>query len=142
VIRRLVRDLNMPVQIEVCPTVREPDGLAMSSRNARLSAVERDRATALRSALATVQVLASAGKTDVATLVAAAHDELADPLVRVDYFEIVNPDTLEPIDSLDGPALALVAARLGQTRLIDNLMLSVPTSSRPPAAAGSTMRSD
>jgi pantoate--beta-alanine ligase len=62
--------------------------------------------------------------------------------VRLEYFVIVDPDTLEPITNLDGPALALVAARLGQTRLIDNQMLSVPTSSRPPAAAGSTMRSD
>jgi pantoate--beta-alanine ligase len=142
VIRRLVRDLNIPVQIEICPTVREPDGLAMSSRNALLSAADRHRATALSSALATTQVLAAAGETDTATLIGAARAELADPHVRVEYFQIVDPDTLEPITSMDGPALALVAAVVGQTRLIDNQMLSIPASSRPSVTAGSNQRSD
>jgi pantoate--beta-alanine ligase len=142
VIRRLVSDLNMPVQVEICPTVREPDGLALSSRNAHLSPAERDRATALSQALATAQVLVAAGETDVSTIVAAADAELEDPQVRVEYFQIVNPETLEPITSMDGPALALVAAWVGQTRLIDNQLLSVPTSSRPPVAAGSNTRSD
>jgi pantoate--beta-alanine ligase len=142
VIRRLVRDLNIPVQVEICPTVREPDGLALSSRNARLSATERDRATALYQALATAQVLVAAGETDVSTIVAAADAELEDPQVRVEYFQIVNPETLVPITSVGGPALALVAAWVGQTRLIDNQLLSVPTSSRPPVAAGSNTRSD
>ena len=142
VIRRLVRDLNLPVKIEICPTVREPDGVAMSSRNARLSPAERERATALNSALVTAQVLVAAGETDVAVLLAAARAELADPYVRVEYFQIVNPTTLEPLTSLDGPALALVAAWVGQIRLIDNRMLSVPTSSRPPAVAGSATSSD
>ncbi|HWE58262.1 MAG TPA: pantoate--beta-alanine ligase [Solirubrobacteraceae bacterium] len=142
VIKRLVRDLNIPVQIEVCPTIREPDGLALSSRNARLSPPERARALALHQALATAQVLVAAGETDVATLVAAAGSELADPQLRVDYFQIVNPETLVPIISVGGPALALVAAWVGETRLIDNQLLSVPTSSRPPAAAGSITRSD
>jgi pantoate--beta-alanine ligase len=142
VIRRLVRDLNIPVQVEICPTVREPDGLALSSRNARLSATERDRATALYQALATAQVLVAAGETDVSTIVAAADAELEDPQVRVEYFQIVNPETLVPITSVGGPALALVAAWVGQTRLIDNQLLSVPKSSRPPVAAGSNTRSD
>jgi pantoate--beta-alanine ligase len=142
VIRRLVRDLNMAVQIEVCPTVREPDGLAMSSRNAHLSPAERDRATALYQALATAQVLTAAGETDVATILAAAEAELEDPQVKVEYLQIVNPETLVPITSVGGPALALVAAWVGQTRLIDNQLLSVPTSSRPPVAAGSNTRSD
>ncbi|MGH2863466.1 MAG: pantoate--beta-alanine ligase [Solirubrobacteraceae bacterium] len=142
VIRRLVRDLNLAVQVEVCPTVREPDGLAMSSRNALLSPTERERATALHQALATAQVLVAAGETDVATIVAAASSELADPQLRLEYLQIVNPDTLMPLTSLGGPALALVAAWVGETRLIDNQMLSVPTSSRPPAAAGSSTRSD
>ena len=142
VIKQLVRDLNIPVQIEVCPTIREPDGLALSSRNARLSRSERARATALHQALATAQVLVAAGETDVATLVAAAGSELADPQLRVDYFQIVNPETLVPMTSVSGPALALVAAWVGETRLIDNQLLSVPTSSRPPAAAGSITRSD
>ena len=142
VIKQLVRDLNIPVRIEVCPTIREPDGLALSSRNARLSRSERARATALHQALATAQVLVAAGETDVATLVAAAGSELADPQLRVDYFQIVNPETLVPMTSVSGPALALVAAWVGETRLIDNQLLSVPTSSRPPAAAGSITRSD
>lgn len=142
VIKRLVRDLNMTVRIEICPTVREPDGLALSSRNARLSGPERQRATALYQALATTQVLVAAGETDVTTLTAAARSELADPQLRVEYFQIVNPETLVPITSVHGPALALVAAWVGDTRLIDNQMLSVPTSSRPPAAAGSKTRSD
>ena len=138
----MIRDLNMAVQIEICPTVREPDGLAMSSRNALLSPTDRQRATALNSALATTQLLTAAGETDAATLVAAARAELAVPHVRVEYLQIVNPDTLEPVASVDGPALVLVAAWVGQTRLIDNQMLSVPASSRPPAAAGSNTRSD
>lgn len=142
VIRRLVRDLNLPVQIEVCPTVREPDGLAMSSRNVLLGVADRQRARMLNRALAITQALAAAGETDTATLLAAARAELADPHVRVDYLEIVDPDTLKPISSVEGPALALVAAWVGQTRLIDNQVLSVPASSRPPAAAGSQTRSD
>jgi len=142
VIKRLVRDLNIAVQIEICPTVREADGLAMSSRNAHLSPSERQRATALYQALSTVQVLVAAGETDVEAILAAANAELEDPQVRVEYFQIVNPTTLVPITSVDEPALALVAAWVGQTRLIDNQLLSVPTSSRPPAAAGSNTRSD
>jgi pantoate--beta-alanine ligase len=142
VVKQLVRDLNLPVRIEVCPTVREADGLALSSRNARLSPSERQRAAALHQALATAQVLVAAGETDVATLVAAARSELADPQVRVEYFEIVNPETLAPITSVGGPALALIAAWVGDTRLIDNQLLSVSTSSRPPLAAGSHTRSD
>jgi pantoate--beta-alanine ligase len=142
VIKQLVRDLDMTVEVEVCPTVREPDGLALSSRNARLSATERRRATALHQALATAKVLVAAGETDVATILAAALPELDDPGIRVEYLQIVNPETLMPITSVGGPALALVAAWVGETRLIDNQMLSVPTSSRPPAAAGSNTRSD
>lgn len=137
VIRRLVRDLNLPVQVEVCPTVREPDGLAMSSRNVRLSPEERERATALSRSLAVAQTLIAAGEDDVARVLAAARAELESALLDTDYFEIVDPDTLAPLTSIGGPALALVAARVGETRLIDNRMLSVPTSSRPPVAAGS-----
>ncbi|MGH3050624.1 MAG: 4-phosphopantoate--beta-alanine ligase, partial [Gaiellaceae bacterium] len=137
VIRRLVRDLNLPVEIAVCPTVREPNGLALSSRNVLLSAADRTRAAALSHALATTQVLVAAGETDVQTLLAAARAELSDPQLQVDYFQIVNPETLAPITSLSEPALALIAAWVGATRLIDNQILSVPTSSRLPLAAGS-----
>lgn len=143
IVRRLVRDLNLPVQIEVCPTVREPDGLALSSRNRRLSADERERATALSRSLATAQALVAAGEADVATILAAADAELEHESLETDYFQIVNPATLEPINSISGPALALVAARVGEVRLIDNQTLSPgPTSSRPPVAAGSNTRSD
>jgi len=143
IIKQLVRDLNLPVEIEVCPTVREPDGLAMSSRNQRLSADERERATALSRALAAAQALVAAGETDVPTLLAAADAELEHGLVETEYFQIVNPATLEPINSISGPALALVAARVGQVRLIDSQTLSTdPTSSRPPLAAGSNTRSN
>lgn len=144
VIKHLVRDLNLPLEIEVCPTVREPDGLALSSRNLRLAPDDRVRAAALSHSLAAAQALVAAGETDVAVILAAALEELEDPLIQTEYFQIVNPATLEPINSISGPALALVAARVGQVRLIDNQTLSTnPTSSRPPAvAAGSNTRSD
>jgi pantoate--beta-alanine ligase len=143
VIKRLVRDLNLPLEIEVCPTVREPDGLALSSRNLHLAPDERVSATALSRSLATAQAVVEAGETDVETILAAAQAELEDPLIQVEYFQIVNPATLEPISNVSGPALALVAARVGQVRLIDNQTLSMdPTSSRPPVAAGSNTRSD
>lgn len=143
IIKRLVRDLNLPLEVEVCPTVREPDGLALSSRNLRLSPDERERATALSRSLAAAQALVATGETDVPTLLAAARAELEDGGVQTEYFQIVNPATLEPMNSISGPALALVAARVGQVRLIDNQTLSTdPTSSRPSVAAGSSTRSD
>ncbi len=142
VIRRLVRDLNMPVRVEVCPIVRERDGLALSSRNVRLTADERDRALALSRSLQAAAALVDAGELDAQTVIAAAHSELDAAPVETEYFAIVAPDTLEPLTAIDGPALALVAARVGDIRLIDNQLLSPdPTSSRPPVAAGSNMRS-
>ncbi len=143
VIRQLVRDLNLPVRIEVCPTVREPDGLAMSSRNLRLTSEERERAVALSRSLSVASTLVAAGETDVNTVLDAARTELDSAPVETDYLQIVNPQTLLPMTTIDGPALALVAARVGSTRLIDNQPLSPsPTSSRPPAAAGSNTRSN
>jgi pantoate--beta-alanine ligase len=142
VIRRLVRDLNMPVRIAVCPIVREPDGLALSSRNVLLTSDERDRALALSRSLQTAAAMVDAGERDTQTVIAAAHSELDAAPVETEYFAIVNPDTLAPLTAIDGPALALVAARVGDIRLIDNQLLSPdPTSSRPPVAAGSNMRS-
>ena len=142
VIRRLVRDLNMPVQIEVCPIVREPDGLALSSRNVRLTAGERDRALALSRSLQTAAMLVRAGELDAQTVIAAARSELDTAPVETEYFAIVDPDTLAPLSAIDGPALALVAARVGEIRLIDNQLLSPdPMSSRLPVAAGSNTRS-
>ncbi len=142
VIRRLVRDLNLPARIEVCPTIRESDGLAMSSRNARLSADQRPRAASLHRALEAVSALVSAGETDVEAVLFAARAELDGAGIELDYLQVVQPETLEPITSIEGPALALIAGRLGDIRLIDNQMLSTnPTGSRPHAAAGSETRS-
>jgi pantoate--beta-alanine ligase len=127
VIKRLVRDLNLRVQIETCPTVREPDGLAMSSRNALLTPDERARATALSRSLRVAGALVAAGETNVATIIEAARAELDDAHVLVEYLQIANPDTMLPMTTIDGPALALVAARIGSTRLIDNQPLSTET---------------
>ena len=143
VIRRLVLDLNLPVEIEVGPIVREPDGLAMSSRNRRLTSQERRRATALSRSLSVAQALVAAGETSVPTIVATASAELDRAEIATEYLQIVDPETLVPLSAIDAPALALVAGRVGSTRLIDNQLLSPnPTSSRPHAAAGSNTRSN
>jgi pantoate--beta-alanine ligase len=127
VIRRLVCDLDLPVRIEVCPTVREPDGLAMSSRNARLTPEQRRRAPALARGLAAAAGLAVDGERDAGTLVAAARAELEADAVAVEYLELVDAEDLRPVGQLAGRCLLLVAARLGSTRLIDNAVL-VPAS--------------
>ncbi len=119
-IRRMVRDLDMEVEIEVCPIQREADGLAMSSRNVRLSPQERLQAPALYRALSLAASLLASGETRAAPIRTAALAELDAAGVRTEYFEIVNPETLAPITSVEGPALAVVAARVGDVRLIDN----------------------
>jgi pantoate--beta-alanine ligase len=124
VIRRMVRDLDMPVAIEVCPTVRESDGLAMSSRNARLSVAEREQASALYRALRIAADSVAAGERDPHVVAAAARAELDRAGVRPEYLELVQSHTLEPLARIDGSALALLAARIGETRLIDNQPLS------------------
>lgn len=126
VIRRMARDLDFRVQIIACPTVREPDGLALSSRNAYLSPEDRDRAVALSRALQAVSGALAAGQNDATELRQAALAELAD-VDEVEYFEIVNPDTLAPVLTVSTPSLAVVAARVGTTRLIDNLVLQPRT---------------
>ncbi|HSC03354.1 MAG TPA: pantoate--beta-alanine ligase [Solirubrobacteraceae bacterium] len=123
VIRRLVRDLDMPIRIEVCPTVRESDGLALSSRNAHLSPADRVRATALHRALAAVQDAASTGERDATALRARAHAELRAASIEPDYFELVSTDTLAPVSRIDGAVLAVLAAHVGGTRLIDNQLI-------------------
>jgi pantoate--beta-alanine ligase len=124
IIRRMVRDLNLPVEIVVCPIVRESDGLAMSSRNAYLDPEQRKRALVLHRSLARVQQLADAGEHEAAKLVAAGREEFArEASVRLDYFELVDPDSLDPVDDISGGALAAVAAFVGNTRLIDNILL-------------------
>jgi pantoate--beta-alanine ligase len=127
VIRRMVRDLNLAVEIVVCPIVREADGLAMSSRNAYLDGEQRKRALVLHRALLRVQQLANAGERDAGRLVAAGRKEFAvENSVRLDYFEIVDPETLDPVEDVSGGALVAVAAFVGSTRLIDNILLGVP----------------
>jgi pantoate--beta-alanine ligase len=141
VIRRLVRDLNLGVEIEVCPTVREPDGLALSSRNVRLSPGERERATALSRALRLAAAMVAAGETETQTVLSAARAELDGAGVETEYLQIVNQETLLPMENIEGSALAVIAARVGNTRLIDNQPISSDvSSSRPPAAAGSNTR--
>ena len=123
VIRRLVRDLDMAVRIELCPTIREPDGLAMSSRNARLSAEDRARATALHRSLLAVREDIANGERDPAAARARALAELSSVAIEPDYLELVSPETMAPVQQLDGDVLAVVAARLGATRLIDNELI-------------------
>ncbi|HWC86177.1 MAG TPA: pantoate--beta-alanine ligase [Solirubrobacteraceae bacterium] len=123
VIARLVRDLDLPVRIEVCPTVREPDGLALSSRNALLSAGERPRALALSRALAGAQAAVALGERDAAKVAGAARTQMTSDGVEPEYFELVSPDTLAPVRMIDGDVLAVVAAHVGTTRLIDNQIL-------------------
>ena len=121
VLRAMVRDLNFPVRLVVCPTVREPDGLAMSSRNRYLSAEERVRALALSRGLECVQKAWLTGESKAGALREALLGELGG--VQVDYAEVVDEHTLEPVADVRGGALVAVAAYLGQTRLIDNLVL-------------------
>jgi pantoate--beta-alanine ligase len=124
IIRRMVRDLNFPVEIAVCPIVREPDGLAMSSRNAYLDPEQRKQALVLRRALMQVKQMAGAGEYDALRLVAAAKAVFAgEPAVRLDYFEIVDPDSLDAVNDVAKGALVAVAAFVGTTRLIDNILL-------------------
>lgn len=125
ILRRMVRDLNLPVEIAVCPIVREPDGLAMSSRNAYLNPEQRKQALVLYRSLLGVKEMVQAGENNAAKLVQAGRAEFnAEPAVRLDYFEIVNPDSLDPVQDVSEGALVAVAAYVGATRLIDNLMLS------------------
>jgi pantoate--beta-alanine ligase len=122
VIRRMVRDLDFPVRIEVLPTVREPDGLAMSSRNAYLGPEDRERATALSRALAVVKRGAEQGSLRVG--LDAAHRDLAAAGIEPEYLEARDAETLEPVERLgDRPVLVAVAARVGSARLIDNVLI-------------------
>jgi pantoate--beta-alanine ligase len=121
----MVRDLNMPVEIVVCPIVRERDGLAMSSRNAYLDPQQRKAALVLSRSLRRVEELFARGERDATRLIAAGKEMIADePSVRLDYFEIVDPENLDAIESVGGRALVAVAAFVGATRLIDNTVLA------------------
>jgi pantoate--beta-alanine ligase len=130
VVRRLVRDLDMPVRIEVGPTVREPDGLALSSRNGRLANGQRERAVALARALAAARAAVRGGERDPATVAAAARAAMRDLGVEPEYLELVAPDTFAAVRRIDGdPVLVAVAARVGDVRLIDNELLAARAAS-------------
>ncbi|MGX9347858.1 pantoate--beta-alanine ligase [Microbacterium sp. KNMS] len=123
VVRRLVRDLDLPVRIEACPIVREPDGLAMSSRNVYLDAAARAQATALNRALTAAEDLAARGERDGAVLLAAARSVLAEAGIEPEYLELRDAEHLRPLVRVDRDALLAVAARVGAARLIDNRIL-------------------
>jgi pantoate--beta-alanine ligase len=125
VLRRMVRDLHFNLELIVCPIVREPDGLAMSSRNRYLSPEQRQQALVLSRALRQTEAAAAAGVVDSQRLIDTGLAVLAaEPGVRVDYFSIVNPDTLEDIPDVSAGALVAVAAAVGPARLIDNILIS------------------
>ncbi len=124
VVRRMVADLDIPVAITVCPTVREPDGLAMSSRNVHLSEPDRPRAVALHRALRAAEAAVLGGERDAAAVRAQALAELEIAGIEPEYLTIADAEDLTPLREIDRPAVALVAARVGDTRLIDNHLLS------------------
>jgi pantoate--beta-alanine ligase len=127
VIRHLVRDFNVPVQIEAVATVRESDGLALSSRNERLDAVERTLATSLYRALSEARRLIAAGASDAGSVASAAAAQVpADPRLRLEYFEVVDPLEMQPVSRIDGPVVVAGALWVGKTRLIDNVMCEPP----------------
>ena len=129
VIRKLVRDLDIPVRIEAVPTVREPDGLALSSRNVHLKGADRERALALHRALSIAAETARNGERDAAAVRSAALAAMRPYGVEPEYLELVEPDSFVPVSRIDGDVLVAVAARVGDTRLIDNTLIK--TNGRP-----------
>lgn len=123
-IRRMTSDLDLPIEIRTCPIIREPDGLALSSRNTYLSAAERQHALTLSQSLKRAAELVAAGERNAADVLAAMHEVFNErPDVQIDYLALADPDTLADVVTLDRPTVALVAARVGSTRLIDNRVL-------------------
>jgi len=123
VIRRLVRDLDMPVRVDVTPTVREPDGLAMSSRNVYLDPSERVQALAISRALRAAEDAVAAGELDAAAVLEAARSELTAGGIEPEYVELRSAEDLSPVERVNGSTLLAVAARVGRARLIDNTLL-------------------
>jgi pantoate--beta-alanine ligase len=124
VIRRLAADLDLPTRVEVAPTVREPDGLALSSRNVRLAPEDRRRALALSSALRAAEAELAAGTRDAAAITTVARAAMDDFDVEPEYLALVDPEDLRPVGSVDQETLLAVAARVGPVRLIDNAILT------------------
>jgi pantoate--beta-alanine ligase len=134
ILRKMVADLNMDIQIVIEPTMREKDGLAMSSRNAYLNPEQRKQALVLHRALMRVQTAVDTGEVDAARLAAIGKEVMAEERgAKLDYFEVVNPDTLEPVSDVKGGALVAVAAWVGATRLIDNLIVHGGGKARGPS---------
>lgn len=130
IVRRMVRDQNLPVEIVAGPIVREPDGLAMSSRNVYLDAQQRQQALVLSRALRHIEQSFQKGERSTAQLLAAGREAFSkEPSVRLDYLSAVDPDSLEPVDSIARDTLIAVAAYMGTTRLIDNAVLKVESES-------------
>ena len=136
VIRRLVRDLDLPLHIEACPTVREPDGLALSSRNVQLAGADRERALALKRGLDAATAAFEAGERDAAAIARAGRAAMERLGVEPEYLAVVSPEDLRPVRTIAADVLVAVAARVGPTRLIDNtiLRLGAWAQTRPPGA--------
>jgi len=126
IVRRLVRDLDLPVRVEVCPTVRESDGLAMSSRNVRLGTQERVRALALQCGLRVATAAIENGARDGTHIAELARAAMHDRGVEAEYVELVSAEHLRPVTPLAGEILVAVAAHVGSVRLIDNVVIRVP----------------
>jgi len=131
VIRRLVADLDIPVRVAICPTIREPDGLALSSRNVHLHGADRNRALALKRALDAATDSVAAGERDPEAVAAAGRAAMAALGVEPEYLAVVRPDDLRPMERVSGDVLVAVAARVGPTRLIDNTILHSPNGAAP-----------
>ncbi|MGI8593060.1 MAG: pantoate--beta-alanine ligase [Solirubrobacteraceae bacterium] len=129
VVRRMVSDLDIPVEIEILPTVREPDGLALSSRNACLGPADRERAVALHRALEAAEQAVARGEREPGAVRKTAMSAMAPFDVEPEYLALVRPDTLAPVDAVEGDVMVAVAARVGRTRLIDNTLIH--TNGRP-----------
>jgi pantoate--beta-alanine ligase len=138
VIERMTRDLDFEVEIVVCPTVREPDGLAMSSRNAYLEPADRRRAQALRRALGAAEAAVADGEQDAQRVADAARAAMEPFGVEPEYLEVVATDTLAPLETIDDEALVAVAATVGQARLIDNTTVRVSAPVAPAARTTDT----
>jgi pantoate--beta-alanine ligase len=140
VVRQLVHDFDLPIEIRICPIVREPDGLAMSSRNAYLSADDRRKSLVISRSLKVARDLVAAGQREAQRVLAEMRAVLAtEPDVRVEYLVLADPDSLAEVEHLRGPVVALIAAFVGATRLIDNQMLGEEPS--PAASTDSALQS-
>lgn len=124
VVQRMVADLDVPVEVIVCPTLREPDGLAMSSRNVYLSPDERRRALSLSQALGRARQLVAGGERNAEVVLGEMHSILRAADAAIDYVALCSATTLAPLERIEGPTVALIAARIGGTRLIDNELLN------------------